>query len=111
MKYLFERSGMRFLSSAVIPGKAVAMKKSASGTMKRLVLVLAGLAALGGCAVVPYNAGYYDQPAYGGSVVYAAPPAVYVAPTVNFGFQYRSHRGYYGPRHYGPRHHGRRGWR
>lgn len=109
MKSLFERSGMRYLSSAVIPRKAVAMKKSSSGMVKRLVLSLAGLAALGGCAVVPYNAGYYDQSGYyGGPAVYAAPPAVYVAPAVNFGFQYRSERGYYGPRHYG---HGHRGGR
>ncbi len=66
---------------------------------KRMLFSLAGLAALSGCAVVPYNSGYYDQPVYGGPAVYAAPP-VYVAPVVNFGFQYRSHRGHHGPRHY-----------
>lgn len=89
------------------------MKKLNSGIAKRVLISLAGLAVLGGCAVVPYNSGYYDQPVYGGPAVYAA-PSVYVAPSVNFGLQYRSNRGYYGPRHYGHgRGHGRGhgGWR
>ena len=64
----------------------------------RIAISLAGLATLGGCAVVPYNSGYYDQPVYG-APVYAAQP-VYVAPAVNFGLSYSS-RPYYGPRYYG----------
>lgn len=86
------------------------MKLFSQGVAKRLTLSLAGLAALGGCAVVPYNAGYYDQPVYAGPAVYAAPP-VYVTPAINFGFHYGS-RGYYGPRHHGHGHgrgHGRGG--
>jgi hypothetical protein len=88
---------MHFFFS-LIGRKAVSMKTFNARIAKRLVISLAGLAALGGCAVVPYNTGYYDQPVYGGPV-YAAQP-VYVAPAVNFGLSYRS-RGYYGPRYYG----------
>lgn len=76
---------------------------------KRLTLPLVAVALLGGCAVVPYDDGYYGQTTYV-TPAYAAP--VYVAPTVNFGLSY-SNRGYYnrgyyggGPRYY-PRHYGR----
>lgn len=83
------------------------MKTFNTRVAKRMLISLVGLAALGGCAVVPYNSGYYEQP-YGGPV-YAAQP-VYVAPVVNFGFGYRS-RGYYGPRYYGGGgYHGRGRW-
>lgn len=84
------------------------MKKLNYGGAKRLLISLAGLAVLGGCAVVPYNSGYYEQPVYGGPAVYAAP--AYVVPSVNFGLNYRSGRGY-GPRHYGHGHGRGRGWR
>lgn len=87
--------------------------------MKRTLIVLtafAAVAALGGCAVVPYGAGYpvaqydsmYSTQAY--PPAYVSPPA-YVAPPVYFGFGlnyrgggYRNHyyRGY-GHRGYGPR--------
>jgi len=81
------------------------MKSFNPGVAKRLTISLVALAALGGCAVVPYNAGYYDQPAYVGGPVYAAPAPVYVTPSINLGFgYYRGYgRGYYG--------HGYRGWR
>jgi hypothetical protein len=61
---------------------------------KSIAIVLAAAGVLGGCAVVPYDPGYgyYGQPAY------VAPAPVYVAPSVNFGFGYRS-GGYYGHRH------------
>lgn len=62
-----------------------------TGGAKRLAISLFVLSALGGCAVVPYNAGYYDQPVYVGPAVY---PAVQVAPPVYFNFGYSS-----GPRH------------
>ncbi len=69
-----------------------------------MMLPLLAVAVLGGCAVVPYDDGYYGQAAYG-TPVYGAP--VYVAPpTVNFGLSY-SNRGYYGGRGYYPRHYGR----
>jgi hypothetical protein len=80
------------------------MKTFNTRVATRIVISLAGLAALGGCAVVPYNSGYYDQPAYG-APVYAAQP-VYVAPVVNFGLSYGSH-GYYGPRYHGGGYRGR----
>ncbi|WP_199739049.1 hypothetical protein [Herminiimonas sp. KBW02] len=84
------------------------MKSITPGMAKRLTISLVALAALGGCAVVPYNDGYYAQPGYVTGPVYAAPAPVYVTPSINLGFQYRS-RGYYGgPRYYG---HGYRGWR
>lgn len=70
------------------------------GKLKHLMLPLLAAAALGGCAVVPYDDGYYGQ------TTYATP--VYVAPTVNFGLSY-SNRGYYGPRYY-PRYYGRGYW-
>ncbi|HTH45537.1 MAG TPA: hypothetical protein VL528_10705 [Oxalicibacterium sp.] len=72
------------------------MKTSRSRMAKRLAILLAAAGALGGCAVVPYDPGYgayYGQPAY------VAPAPVYVAPSVNFGFGYRSH-GYYGGHHH-----------
>jgi hypothetical protein len=68
------------------------MKTSRSRMAKRLAILVAAAGALGGCAVVPYDpgyGGYYGEPAY------VAPAPVYVAPSVNFGFGYRSH-GYYG---------------
>ncbi|MFC7288189.1 hypothetical protein ACFQPC_09105 [Herminiimonas glaciei] len=91
------------------------MKSFTPGMAKRLTISLVALAALGGCAVVPYNDGYYAQPGYvTGPVyagpVYAAPAPVYVTPSINLGFQYRS-RGYYGPRYHGGYGHGYRGWR
>jgi len=67
--------------------------------MKRLLIWLAAasaMGALGGCAVVPYNAaygggpyGYATQPVYGPA--YVGPP-VYAGPPVYFGFglNYRS---------------------
>lgn len=58
---------------------------------KRVLLALAAMAALGGCAVVPYDSGYYQQ----GYVE----PTVYVAPAINFGFYGSSGGGYYGHRH------------
>ncbi|HEX2604226.1 MAG TPA: hypothetical protein VHL60_06090 [Oxalicibacterium sp.] len=69
------------------------MKTSGSRIALRVAIVAAAVAALGGCAVVPYDPGYgyYGQPAY------VAPAPVYVAPSVNFGFGYR---GYYGHRHW-----------
>lgn len=72
--------------------------------VKRIVISLAGLAALSGCAVVPYNAGYYDQPSYGGPI-YASQPVYVAPPVVNFGLSYSS-RGHYGPRHHGRNNHG-----
>ncbi|MES2026579.1 MAG: hypothetical protein V4448_13595 [Pseudomonadota bacterium] len=83
------------------------MKSFNLGVAKRLTISLVALAALGGCAIVPYNAGYYDQPAYVGGPVYAAPAPVYVGPPVSiglgFGYYRGGGRGYYG--------HGHRGWR
>jgi hypothetical protein len=82
------------------------MKTSHTGAAKRLaisLLALGALAALSGCAVVPYDSGYYNQATYPGPVVYAPPPAVYVAPMVNFGFGYRSGGGYYGHHYRGGR--------
>ncbi|MNR79933.1 hypothetical protein D3C72_106460 [compost metagenome] len=88
------------------------MKSLTPGMAKRLTISLVALAALGGCAVVPYNDGYYAQPyaqpAYVGGPVYAAPAPVYVTPSINLGLQYRS-RGYYGGPRYGHGYH--RGWR
>lgn len=66
------------------------MNKQNHTKAKRVLLALAAVAALGGCAVVPYDSGYYQQ-GY-------AEPTVYVAPAVNFGF-YGSSGGYYGHRH------------
>ena len=83
------------------------MKSFTSGVAKRLALSLVLLGAVAGCAVVPYNSGYYGQPAYydqygyydqpAYAPVYTAPP-VYVSPAINFGFGYSS---------YGHRSHGR----
>jgi hypothetical protein len=73
--------------------KGCCMKTLNARLAKRLAISLIGLGALGGCAVVPYNSGYYDQ-GYA-APVYAAPAPVFIAPAVNFGFGYRS-RGYYG---------------
>ena len=99
---------MRFFFFDFSERKAVAMKTLNTRVAKRMLISLIGLAALGGCAVVPYNSGYYEQPGYG-APVYAAQP-VYVAPVVNFGFGYSS-RGYYGPRYYGGGgYHGRGRW-
>lgn len=93
------------LLERLVRRKAVAMKLLIPGVAKRLTISLVALAALGGCAVVPYNAGYYDQPAYvGGPAVYG--PPVYVTPSINLGFGY--YRG--GGRYYGHGH-GHRGWR
>jgi hypothetical protein len=86
------------------------MKLLNSGGVKRLVISMAALGALGGCAVVPYDSVYYNQPGYVGSAVYVAPPPVYVAPMVNFGFGYHSGGGYRG-HHYGGHRHGGRGGR
>lgn len=83
------------------------MKTFNARVAKRLAISLIGLGALGGCAVVPYNAGYYDQ-GYA-QPVYAAPAPVYVAPAVNFGFGYS--RGYYGRGYGGGYHGGYRGGR
>lgn len=79
------------------------MNKQTHTTAKRVLLALAAVAALGGCAVVPYDPGYYPQ-GY-------AEPTVYVAPAaVNFGF-YGSSGGYYGHRHgYRRDYDGRRGY-
>jgi len=66
------------------------MKIPDTRKLRQVALVLAAAGALGGCAIVPYDGGYYGQPAY------VAP--VYVAPSVNFGFGYHDH-GYYGPRY------------
>lgn len=81
------------------------MKTFKPGLAKRLAVSLIGLGALGGCAVVPYGTGYYDQPEYA-APVYAAP--VYVAPAVNFGFGFGG--GYYGHRGYGHGHYGGHGY-
>jgi hypothetical protein len=78
------------------------MKSFNGRLVRRVAIAVIGLSALGGCAVVPYNSGYYDQ-GYGyGAPVYAAPPAVYVAPAFSLGLGYRS-GGYYGPRYGGYR--------
>lgn len=67
------------------------MNKQTHTKAKRILLALAAVAALGGCAVVPYDSGYYQQG-------YVTSP-VYVAPAVNFGFYGSSGGGYYGHRH------------
>lgn len=75
--------------------------------MKRLiglVLALAALAALEGCAVVPYNAAYpaaYPVDPYG--TVYAQPAyaPVYVGPPVYFGFGLNYRSGGYHPHRFG----------
>lgn len=78
------------------------MNKQTQIKAKRVLLALATVAALGGCAVVPYDSGYYQQ----GYVE----PTVYVAPAVNFGFYGSSRGGYYGHRQgYGRSHGYRRG--
>jgi hypothetical protein len=79
------------------------MNNSVEGVAKRLLLSLAALGALGGCAVYdsgysyPYYGGnYYTDPlypaapvyGYGAAPFYSAPP-VYVPPPV-FRFDYRS---------------------
>jgi hypothetical protein len=71
--------------------KGLHMKKRDSIKARRLLMALAAVAALGGCAVVPYDSGYYE-PGY-------AEPTVYVAPAVSFGFYGSSGHGYYGHRH------------
>jgi len=63
-----------------------------------LVGSLLAAAALSGCAVVPYDPGYAGYGGYYGEPVYAPAP-VYVAPSVNFGFGYRSGGGHYGHHH------------
>lgn len=79
------------------------MNKHTQTKAKRVLLALATVAALGGCAVVPYDSGYYQQ----GYVE----PTVYVAPAVNFGFYGSSGGGYYGHRHgYGRGYGGGRGY-
>lgn len=67
------------------------MNKRTHIKVRRVLLAVAAVAALGGCAVVPYDSGYYG-PAY-------AEPSVYVAPAVSFGFYGSSGRRYYGHRH------------
>ena len=74
------------------------MNKQHHTKAKRIFIALAAVAALGGCAVVPYDSGYYQQG-------YVEP--VYVAPVVSLGIYGSSGRGYYGPR-YG--HRGGRGY-
>lgn len=74
------------------------MKTSRSRMAKRFAILVAAAGALGGCAVVPYDAGY-GYGGYYGEPAYVAPAPVYVAPSVNFGFGYRS-RGYYGGHHH-----------
>jgi len=54
----------------------------------RMVVIVSGLTALGGCVAVPVQSGYYEQ----GPAVYAPAPAVYVAPPVIYGPPV-----YYGP--------------
>src|SRR3546814_7007840 len=66
------------------------MKKRAHIRTGRVLIAIAAAAVLGGCAVVPYDSGYYG-PGY-------VEPTVYVAPAVSFGF-YGSSHGYYGHRH------------
>ncbi|WP_293780655.1 hypothetical protein [uncultured Oxalicibacterium sp.] len=68
-----------------------------SRTTRRLILPLLAVGVLGGCAVVPYDDGYYARPAYNASV-YVAPAPVYVGPSV----YYRSGPRYYHPRYYRP---------
>ncbi len=65
--------------------------------MKKLILAVAAMAALGGCIAVPvHDAGYggYYGPAVG---IHVAPP-----PVVFYGNSYRGHsyRGGHGHRHY-----------
>ena len=96
------------------------MKIAIPDIARRFALPLLAVVALGGCAAVPYDDGYYSQSSYSSSV-YVTPAPVYVAPS--FGIHYRSGPRYY-PRHYqrphrphrvqrpghGPRpHHGRPG--
>lgn len=86
--------------------------------MKRIVartaVLLASLAALGGCAVVPYQQADYPAPyppySYG-QPVYAAPVApapVYSGPPVYFGFDFLFRGGHGGHRHGGHWHGGHR---
>ncbi|GGC10321.1 hypothetical protein GCM10007205_19260 [Oxalicibacterium flavum] len=85
------------------------MNTSISRIATRFVLPVLAVGILGGCAVVPYDDGYYGSTSYSSSV-YVSPAPVYVAP--HFGVHYRSGPRYY-PRHYqphrpyrpGPRHH------
>ena len=73
----------------------------------RLILPLLAVAVLGGCAVVPYDDGYYNR-SYSSSV-YVAPTPVYVGGTYYGGSYYRPapryvpRNAYPPPRHVHPR--------
>ncbi|GGI18218.1 hypothetical protein GCM10008066_12900 [Oxalicibacterium faecigallinarum] len=83
--------------AAFLP-KGRIMKISFPRLSSRLVLPLLAVTVLGGCAVVPYDDGYYSRPSYSSSV-YVAPAPVY------FGGTYYS-RGYHRPApRYAPPHH------
>jgi len=73
------------------------MKLALPRLTSRLIVPLLAVTVLGGCAVVPYDDGYYNRSSYSSSV-YIAPAPVYVGPSY-------SSRGYYRPApHYVPRH-------